>query len=304
MGQPASVKRRKRKVGSFQVLKNRKRVTRRKRHQKTSGLPQIGLEAGTGGQCLMTRVEQGGLVANLKTHFKPDKKMFIEGMGERLTKKPQPQPEKSTDNRLVENVNELRTKAKAKVLARRGVVMSKPLVKRLEYFLDRYGEDYKAMTLDPMNYDQWTERQLRVKVANFKQTSFQFAEYLKDRGLLQPHLISPNTTDDAEMTEENSSAEAIKKFEKKVAALRRSEAKFTERITAKTPAPALIRELPPQSDDEGEEEETDEEELETCVEQTTINKPGKKSNQKRRQRKKEAKQAKLKRLQKIVRKSV
>ncbi|KAF2363875.1 Ribosome biogenesis protein Nop16 [Trinorchestia longiramus] len=300
MGQPAGVKRRKRKVGSFKLLKNRKRLTRQKKHQANCGIPLIGLEDSLGGRSVLTRIEDGGLVANIKTHFKPDRRMFIEGIGEKLTRKPAPKKEPK-ETRLAENVSEVRAKAKAKVLERRAVILSKPLVKRLEYFLDRYGEDYQAMARDAMNYDQWTERQIRVKISNFKKTSYQFAEYLKERGLLRPELLSAPadakgeqssiTVDEQEHHE--AASEATAKLKKKISALEKSDRTFKKSIVTKVPGPALVRDDRRQSS-EGEMETDSDEEA----------KEGKKSNRKRRERSKKSKKAKFKTLKKVIRRSL
>ncbi|XP_039296495.1 nucleolar protein 16 [Nilaparvata lugens] len=54
-------------------------------------------------------------------------------------------------------------------------------VQQLTYYLDKYGEDYKAMAKDPKNYYQETWKQLRAKVKQFKGVPEQFEKYLAER---------------------------------------------------------------------------------------------------------------------------
>ncbi|XP_075221391.1 nucleolar protein 16 [Lycorma delicatula] len=59
--------------------------------------------------------------------------------------------------------------------------LPKSQVQWLSYLLNKYGEDYKAMSRDDKNYYQETWKQLRAKVKQFKSIPEQFGEYLESR---------------------------------------------------------------------------------------------------------------------------
>lgn len=54
-------------------------------------------------------------------------------------------------------------------------------VQFLTYLMDKYGEDYKAMTRDKKNYNQLTWKQIRAKIKIFKGIPEQYNEYLQKK---------------------------------------------------------------------------------------------------------------------------
>jgi len=91
-------------------------------------------------------------------------------------------------------VNELEKKAKEGFKAAKATPhpLPKGMVKKLTDFLDKFGEDFDAMSRDHTNYDQETPSQLRTQVKRLKAVPQQWIPYLKSRGLLL------NTNQDAE----------------------------------------------------------------------------------------------------------
>ncbi|XP_043464890.1 claspin [Leptopilina heterotoma] len=60
--------------------------------------------------------------------------------------------------------------------------LPKNQVQFVTYMMDKYGEDYKAMTRDKKNYYQLTWKQIRAKINSFKNIPEQYAEYLVEKG--------------------------------------------------------------------------------------------------------------------------
>ncbi|XP_063231137.1 nucleolar protein 16 [Bacillus rossius redtenbacheri] len=56
-------------------------------------------------------------------------------------------------------------------------------VEWLTYLMDKYGEDYKAMTRDSKNYEQQTWKQIRAKINRFKSIPEQYGKYLEKKGI-------------------------------------------------------------------------------------------------------------------------
>jgi len=91
--------------------------------------------------------------------------------------------QKNTDAKTTYVVDTLTEKAKK----------TKPKPKRLPkevmfwvtYMLDKYGEDYEAMSRDPKNYYQDSPAQMRQKVIRLKNIPEQWAEYLLHRGMIK-----------------------------------------------------------------------------------------------------------------------
>jgi len=77
--------------------------------------------------------------------------------------------------------------------------MPKELVKRLTSFLDKYGEDYEAMSRDYGNYNQETPSQLKAQVSRLKKIPQQWIPYLKSRGLLTSSSTSEQEETDFEI---------------------------------------------------------------------------------------------------------
>jgi len=67
--------------------------------------------------------------------------------------------------------------------------LPKGMVKKLTDFLDKFGEDFDAMSRDYTNYDQETPAQLRTQVNRLKSVPQQWIPYLKSRGLLTNHDV-------------------------------------------------------------------------------------------------------------------
>lgn len=60
--------------------------------------------------------------------------------------------------------------------------LSEPDVLFCTYMLDKYGDDFKAMTRDPKNHYQETAKQIKKKINMFKNTASQYEAYLKSKG--------------------------------------------------------------------------------------------------------------------------
>nr|CAG4641345.1 EOG090X0IKC [Eulimnadia texana] len=59
-------------------------------------------------------------------------------------------------------------------------------LKKIQYFIDKYGEDYKAMARDPKNYYQETPAQFKQKIKQFLKRPAYVVPYLRERGVLPP----------------------------------------------------------------------------------------------------------------------
>ncbi|GIY85713.1 nucleolar protein 16 [Caerostris extrusa] len=53
------------------------------------------------------------------------------------------------------------------------------------YMIEKYGDDYEAMTRDPKNYYQCTAAQIRKKIKKFKSIPSQWNAYLRAKGLFE-----------------------------------------------------------------------------------------------------------------------
>ncbi|KAF4521212.1 hypothetical protein B566_EDAN010751 [Ephemera danica] len=71
----------------------------------------------------------------------------------------------------------LRLENESKERKRKTLRLSQMMVDRLGYFIDKYKDDYKAMTRDKLNYDQHTWRQLRAQIKKFMGIPEQWNEY-------------------------------------------------------------------------------------------------------------------------------
>lgn len=70
----------------------------------------------------------------------------------------------------------------AKTPRERMFKLPKNQVQFVTYMMDKYGDDYKAMTRDKKNYYQLTWKQIRAKINSFKNIPEQYAEYLVEKG--------------------------------------------------------------------------------------------------------------------------
>lgn len=61
--------------------------------------------------------------------------------------------------------------------------LPKEVVKHLSYFLDKYKFNYRAMTTDRQNKDQWTWKQFRMHIRKFRSIPEQFNKYLEKQSL-------------------------------------------------------------------------------------------------------------------------
>lgn len=300
MGQAAGVKRRKRRAGNFNILKNCKSQHRRQQNVYKAGLEFLGLKDGVGGKCLMTRISEGGLVANLKHFNKPDPLMLVRQAKAAMEKKTAPIKGKVAGP-LVGNVEDRRKSSKQKVMERRTINIPKSQAKFISYFVDRYGQDYKEMVTDPMNFDQFTWKQFRTQVTSFK-NSVQYVEYLKDRGLMPqaPTVISKDSNEETHSTDESEDdADTPEdKMLAKIAELENEEKILKKKMTGRVRKTKTSRDEV-LSTNAGEDSTDDQMEQETS---STIVIKKTQQNVKRRARAKKFKVAKQKRLQKETRK--
>lgn len=61
--------------------------------------------------------------------------------------------------------------------------LPKGLISQLCYMMDKYKLNYKSMTMDTKNYDQWTWKQFRAKIRKFILIPEQFNLFLQERNL-------------------------------------------------------------------------------------------------------------------------
>lgn len=61
--------------------------------------------------------------------------------------------------------------------------LPKGITSQLTYMMDKYKLNYKAMTMDKKNYDQWTWKQFRAKIRKFIMIPEQFNQFLEERNL-------------------------------------------------------------------------------------------------------------------------
>ncbi|KAL4231635.1 Nucleolar protein 16 [Mactra antiquata] len=59
--------------------------------------------------------------------------------------------------------------------------LSEPDVQYCTYMIDKYGDDYKAMSRDPKNYYQDTPKQIKKKIYMFKNNTEQYEAYLQSK---------------------------------------------------------------------------------------------------------------------------
>nr|XP_022904110.1 nucleolar protein 16 [Onthophagus taurus] len=78
--------------------------------------------------------------------------------------------------------------------------LPKGQVEYVTYFMDKYGDDYKAMARDKKNYYQDTWKQIRAKIKRFVSIPEQYGAYLKSKGLSEDEITTKfiNTNDDSE----------------------------------------------------------------------------------------------------------
>ncbi|XP_059475113.1 nucleolar protein 16 [Neocloeon triangulifer] len=69
---------------------------------------------------------------------------------------------------------------------RKSLRLSTMQVDKLAYFIEKFGNDYKAMTRDRMNFDQHTWKQLRAQIKKFMECKEQWDEYWKSRDMDPP----------------------------------------------------------------------------------------------------------------------
>ncbi|XP_051157372.1 protein PFC0760c [Leptopilina boulardi] len=94
----------------------------------------------------------------------------------------------------------------AKTPRERMFKLPKNQVQFITYMMDKYGDDYKAMTRDKKNYYQLTWKQIRAKVNTFKNIPEQYAEYLLEKGEI--------VLDDPTSLAESKKQQALENFQK------------------------------------------------------------------------------------------
>ncbi|XP_050714249.1 nucleolar protein 16-like [Eriocheir sinensis] len=66
-----------------------------------------------------------------------------------------------------------------------GIRLTNAQVEYATAMLDKYGDDYKAMTRDPTNYFQDTSKQIERKIKLFTDNPRYFVPYLRKKGMLK-----------------------------------------------------------------------------------------------------------------------
>ncbi|CAB3373140.1 nucleolar protein 16 [Cloeon dipterum] len=79
-----------------------------------------------------------------------------------------------------------RLERESKERKRKTLRLSTMQVDKCAYYIEKYGNDYKAMTRDKMNYDQNTWKQLRAQIKKFMECKEQWDEYWKSRDMEAP----------------------------------------------------------------------------------------------------------------------
>lgn len=86
--------------------------------------------------------------------------------------------------------------ADANALRSSNLRLPKGIVAHLSYMMDQHKLNYKAMTMDLKNYDQWTWKQFRAKIRKFVMIPAQFDRFLDERELEDIRSWREYDTDD------------------------------------------------------------------------------------------------------------
>nr|CAG4638846.1 EOG090X0IKC [Cyclestheria hislopi] len=91
-------------------------------------------------------------------------------------------PEEPAESKTTKVIEKLKEEANA---PRKGTMkISAEQIRWIEYFLDKYGEDYEAMARDKENHYQETASQLKQKIQKFLNRPAYSVPYFRKRGLI------------------------------------------------------------------------------------------------------------------------
>ncbi|XP_076055304.1 nucleolar protein 16 [Oratosquilla oratoria] len=191
MGRPCSVKRRKQKKGKFGYHINRRSLNKGMKSKVAANINCDPVRnAWDKTMPAQKNLNNMGLVYSLK-ELKPkstakqiESSNLHEQPSEETAKKNKCKNKAAPSNEVIDTLEKQAVKKRVNTFR-----FPKEYVRLIHYFMDKYGEDFKAMSKDPKNYYQETPKQIENMIKKFKSIPEQYATYLRERGLLNKKLI-------------------------------------------------------------------------------------------------------------------
>lgn len=185
--------RRTRKRRRFRFDRNRKRVQKSQEAHKNSNIKvncQVLKENWDGDKALKTNLESMGLAFDANKAMSSGQLSMKQKLLEKQLKEPSSSSSEnsnSEDNspksRVICQLEDEAAEAQ-KAAYKRTFRFTSEQLKFITYMMDKYGDDYKAMSRDPKNHYQETPKQIRQKITKFISIPEQFTPFAKERGLL------------------------------------------------------------------------------------------------------------------------
>lgn len=193
--------------------KFRSNVNRKRLRNKLDRLPTIGCkqikDAWEVKQSIKGNLKEMGLVydPNEVIKIRDPKDSILDGISNEVVATANFSEEDLVDEKQPTKIHvaeELEREAKAP--RERMFKLPKGQVQFVTSMMDKYGDDYKAMSRDKKNYYQLTWRQIRAKINTFKNIPEQYAEYLVAKGEI--------VLDDPTSLEETKKQRALDNYQK------------------------------------------------------------------------------------------
>jgi len=171
-------------------------INRRRLHKKLTKLPDISVDlikknwevkkSAADNLAAMGLVADPNKMSGIKIPSRKEKLKMLKKQPDIIDVVPEPEP--GTKGNVAKEL-EKEAKEGFKVAKATPHPLPKGMVKKLTDFLDKFGEDFEAMSRDYTNYEQETPAQLRTQVNRLKSIPQQWIPYLKSRGLLNASQV-------------------------------------------------------------------------------------------------------------------